>query len=651
MPTMPVGYYDRHDPTKHFERHLFRGGFGLQSAELNEIQQAAIHRIKTVGDALFHDGDIINGCSCVVDGLTGQTDLTSGAMYVAGMVRGLAPAVFTIPVVGTIAIGVRMVETIVDDIADPALVDPASGTRNYQQPGAYRLKAELVWAWDGDGVTGQFYAVYTVVDGVLLAKEAPPSFDAVSQEIARYDRDSSGGTYVVHGFTVRQLADEVANQVYSIQAGRARVWGRGVENKTSTRLVFDPQPDLRFIDSEPHLSSTVAAQRINTDYVPVKNITSVHITAEKTETLTHGAFSGAMDLLPDSSVLAIVSVVQGATTYTPTTDYLLTAGKVDWSPDGAEPAPGSTYDVTYQYIKAVTPTDVDETGFTVTGALVGTLVQVSYNQYIPRKDVIALNGLGQGVWIKGVAAELNAREPDVPSGLLKLATITQTWTAERSVQNNGVRVVPMGDIAQLSSRIDFVLSLVAMQQLESDIHIRETGTKKGLFTDPFIDDSQRDAGLAQTGAIIDGILTLPITASAAYVSADITQPAVLAKTNVTGLKQGAITGSQKINPYMTFVIPNAQIQLTPSVDRHVSVINSVISSVTRYFYRWAPRWAGGFLGATRVANVVTSTALLSSQNTPDANLRQIPVSFALTGFGPGETLTSVKIDGVSVTPV
>lgn len=77
--------------------------------------------------------------------------------------------------------------------------------------------------------------------------------------------------------------------------------------------------------------------------------------ATGTQVITKGAANGSDKILLNGqtlvSVQSIVSVVQGATTYTLTTDYLLTADAVDWSPGGAEPATGSQYVVTYTYLK------------------------------------------------------------------------------------------------------------------------------------------------------------------------------------------------------------------------------------------------------------------------------------------------------------
>lgn len=644
MIPMPDGYYSRFDSTKNYERHLFRAGYVLQSAELNEIQENALDRARGIADSIFKDGSIVRDCVVVVDEATGETTCGSGAMYLRGAVRGVPPKNFTIPVAGTIVIGVRLVEEVITEVEDVDLKDPAVGLRNYARAGAARLKLSPEWGWDGDGSTANFFPVYTVDNGVLRPKEAPPQIDAVTQAIARYDRDSSGGTYVVNGLTCQTLPDSGGMQVYSVGEGSARVRGSGVTLPTSRRLLVDPTPDLRHVDSEPHVSSGTASQRVTLNLYPVANVTAVTITAEKTVTMTHGAFTGAMDTLPDASVLSIISVSQGATTYVAGTDYNLTGNKVDWSPAGAEPAPGSTYTVTYRYIATVAPDSVDSSGLYVTGAVAGTLILISYNQYLPRIDRICVSDDGLIVFVKGVSASSDPLAPTLPENLLGLATVNQTWDANRSIVNDGVRVVPMQDLAAINSRIDYVLSLVAQQRLESDVHSRESGALKGLFTDPFIDDSQRDAGIAQSGAIFGGVLTLPVAVTATYCD---NRPAgsasFFAFSDATVVEQKSRTGSMRINPYSAFTPLPGKATLSPSIDRWVNVQTVWASPVTRLVNRsfsWMRRW--------RMESETTNEQISSSDRVI-TNLREIEVSFSVSGFGPNEVLSSVTFDGIAVT--
>lgn len=641
MATMPANYYSRYDESKEYDEHLFIAGRALQSAELNEIQKLSSSRLKSIADVLFKDGDIIRDAAVVVNSITGVTTCGSGAVYLRGAVRGVPSASLTVPIVGTYAIGIRIFDTVVTTLEDSGLRDPAIGLRNYQEPGASRLQAHTAWGWSGDGQSGDFYPVYTVSGGLLGAKEPPPNIDAIAQALARYDRDSAGGQYVVSGLKVQMLPDVGGVQYYSIAEGRARVFGYGVEYKTARRLSYAAAPDLKTITNEPFLSTNATTLRVNLSRTPAINISAVSITAEKTVTLTHNVATGGSDTLPDTSVLSIQSVVQGGTTYVATTSYLLTAGKVDWSPAGPEPAGGSTYQVTYRYITTATPSAVDDNGYTVAGAVVGTLVLTTYSQKLPRIDRLCLDADGTPVWLAGVAADYLPQLPTVPASLLPLASVYQTWTTTRKVVNDGVRVVPMPVLANIDNRLDLAMQLIAQQRLESNIHTRETGIKKGLFTDPFINDSQRDAGTVQTAAIVGGELLLPIAATISSVSADMTVPTTCTFSGVTALEQLLRTGSMKINPYMSFAPVPAVISLTPNVDRWTVVTTD-----------WASASTGRFVvgsGDQSSSVSTTRTALLSTTTQNIETLRAIPVSFSVSGFGVGEIVTSLTFDGISVT--
>lgn len=638
---MTQNYFDRTEQHagRGYERHLFMPGRPLQSAEMNEIQRSSMGRLKDIGDALFKDGDVIRDAKVVVNADTGAVQCESGVIYIRGVMRGVSPAQLTVPTIGVVSIGVRLVESVVTALTDPTLRDPAAGTRAYDEEGADRLKIESVWAV-GSGELTNYYPIYTVTNGVLDAKEPPPQLDSVTQALAKYDRDSAGGSYVVYGLKLTAMADTATDQVYSLQEGRCRVYGYPFEFTTSRRVTLPITPDLKVILNEPHLSTTAGTQRINFSRKPGGNITQVSITAEKTTTLTHGAFTGVADPIPDTSVLQIIEVKQGNKTYVANTDYKLTDGNVDWSPSGAEPSTGSTYTVKYQFISVVTPTAVDDTGFSVTGAVSGTLVLVSYSQKLPRIDRLCVNSSGQLVWIEGVAADFNPQYPAVPDDLLAIASVFQTWTSSRRVVNDGVRVVPMPSLSSVESKLDRMMGLIAQTRLESSIHTREGGTKKGLFTDPFIDDSQRDQGTPQTAAVYSGILTLAIDAGVSSMNSDITVRTALPHADVESVSQTLRTGSMKINPYMAFDTLPAQVSLTPSVDRWTDVQSSWTSPLTLRFSQGSGE-NSSFDVSTRDVLVIVTTSVAET-------LRSIPVAYSVAGFGPGEILDVIKFDGVSL---
>lgn len=641
---MIEGYFNRFDAAKEYESHLFRAGHVLQSAELNEIQYSANNRIKGIGDALFKDGDIVRDAGIIVNPDTGAVTCQSGAIYLTGTVRGVPAGSLTIPTIGIVTVGVYLQQTIITELQDPNLRDPADLTQNYGEPGAARQKLHVEWGFSGDSQTGEFFPVYTIEDGVQRPKEAPPNMDSVTQAIASYDRDSAGSSYVVSGLVVSAMADlESGEQVYSVAEGRARVNGYGIPLTSSRRIVYAAAPDLRRITNEPKVSTTVSAQRITLDRAPSAGIVSVSITAQKTVTVTHGGYTGVSDPLPDPAVLDIVEVKQGGTTYVKTTDYRLTAGNVDWSPAGAEPATGSTYQVTYKYQVNVTPTAVDETGFTVTGAIVGTTVLTTYDQKLPRIDRLALNAAGVLTMIKGVAADYNPQAPGVPADQLLLATITQTWGANRTIKNDSVRVVPMSDLSAINARMDYMLGLIAQQRLAGDVNLREAGQKKGIFVDPLLDDSQRDAGVAQTAAIFNGEMTLPVAiAQVAQMPLDVTKRTTMAYSLAVVLDQPLMTGSMLVNPYQAFEPLPAQVTLTPAIDTWTVINTSWGSAVTE-------RVTSGS-GNSSATSSASNVELLSSDSRPAETLRPIEVKFSLSGFGPNELLSSVVFDGIAVTP-
>ncbi|MDR2056130.1 MAG: DUF4815 domain-containing protein [Desulfovibrio sp.] len=519
MPDMPESYYNTFDPDKNYESLLYRDGYTLQGAELNAMQSASRHRLQGVADALFKDGDIIRDAQISIDKGSGQVRAGSGAIYLKGAVRGVPEAEFTIPTTGTSAVGVRLVERVISELEDPALYNPAIGSRGEGEPGAWRLRVTPAWGHDGDGGEGEFYPVYTVENGEVLAREAPPTMDAFTQGLARYDRDSTaGGSYVVTGLDLQRAGDDAAgNQVYTLSEGRARVNGYGVDVPTSKRLTYPAVPDLRFVDTEITTADGSGTQRVIVAHAPIHSVTQLRVTRRFTESIVHGGYSGAADALPHSSVVSIVECRQGETVYTPTADYRKTGDTVDWSPPGNEPAPGSTFLCVFDAIVAADPVDQDYDGFTVENAVSGSSIIYSYNQSLPRVDRLCLTQDGGFLWLKGVSAEYNSRPPTPSDGLLALATVYQDWRGgPGQVVNDGSKVVSFDDLEALRARLDYALAEIARQRLEADVYTREAGARVGIFVDPLLGDDMRDQGIEQSAAVVGGELLLPIAANASF---------------------------------------------------------------------------------------------------------------------------------------
>jgi hypothetical protein len=640
-----TGYYNRFNAANRYDELLFRAGKGLQSAELNEVQSTVIDRLKRIADAVFKDGAVISGTPPTISGSNVSCPLS--LIYLRGAVREVAARTFTISITGLVRIGVYLLDEEITELQDATLRDPALNTRNYNEPGAGRLRTTATWGREGDGSTGVFYPVYTVIDGALLNQGSGNVGDNFSEALARYDRESNGN-YIVTGLSVTALGLAAGVNAFSVKDGTGNIFGYKIDKLASTRLNYAEDPDLEVVDAEPDTftGTTGGSATIQLNRVPVESILEVVITREKTVTITRGGFSGGQDTLPDVSVLSIISVEQHPTIYQSPRDYFLNGDKVDWSPSGGgaiEPAPGSTYTITYRYLGNVTPSAVNlQAGtFTVTGAVNGTLVLTDYRWKLPRYDRLCIDRDGNFSRVKGISSRFTALPPAVPASLLSLATIQWNWGATPTVINDGIRAIPFDQLERMRSLIVDLYDLVALERLRNDISSREPSSKRGVFVDPFLDDDLRDQGITQTAAIVDGTLQLPIVPTVYQAPTNNTQDWMLPYTEEIILEQTRQTGSSKINPYQAFDPIPAAITLTPAVDRF-TVINTIWTSpVTQQFRSRA--WFDATL-------IIDRTQLLSESERPAEFLRQIQISFTLAGFDPGETLTEVKFDGIDVTP-
>ncbi len=643
-------YYNLFDPAKHYTQLLFRAGDGLQSRELNEIQTTLIHRLQGVADALLKDGDIVSGANLQIDADTGLVTLEAGRVYLRGAVREVPSATFTVPVDGRLAVGVRFSTRTVTELEDPNLREPAVGVRNYQEPGAGRLQETLAWGWEGsgtsDGQPGDFHAVYALDNGILENRRQPPVLDGVIASLARYDYDANGH-YVTEGLGVRFLSTDADAQehIFSVAEGRANIDGFKVERSQSQRLRLPIDPDLQRVSSEPQVfnDSGNGSMVVTINRPPLAQVIDIKVTQQKTETVVHGAFTGSRDVLTEPTVVAVLEVKQGGTTYTQGTDYKVVGDEVDWSPGGAEPAPGSSYQVTYQYIASITPTDLTDTGFKVSGVVQGSTMYIDYQWKLPRVDVLALTADGQVERIKGISQVRNPVAPTVPASRLALAEIAYDWRSgsEPAVRNIAIRTIKVSELTAMQRQIADLYDLMALERLRVDANIREPAAKKGLFVDNFLDDDLRDQGAAQTGAIVAGVLTLPITASAQHAKDNGNALLTLDYTLTSVIEQLARTGSMKINPYQAFEPVPARVTLNPAVDQFTVTNTTWASDITE-------RLITGSGVLEQVVETRRSEQVLASSSEEAQFLRALQVAYRVEGFGPSEALAALRFDGIGI---
>ena len=638
-PSNLPGAYDRTAAHPEWSGVVFREDRFAQAAELNEVQSIVATRGRRIASLIAKDGDRVEAADIVVDVEHGRLTLAAGRVYVRGDVREVVARVIEDVALENVdvVVGVRLVRQYITEEDLPALAGLHPGTEAEGEPGAGRVVETVSWSLETAAEPGDFYAVYLVRNGTVIDQTPPPSLSGINQAIAVYDRDANG-SYIVNGCRVTALGRVGQDQVFSIEEGTANIFGFKRTRFSSTRYAEPELWDTEVIPAEPHsfddAGTGTAVIRLNRG--PIAAVNSVIITREITETIVRGGTNNTSDALGREGVTQILEVKQGGTTFVQGTDYVLAANRVDWSPAGAEPTPGSSYQVTYRYLDAVVPDAVSEDTVTVSGGVTGTAVQVGYAWKLPRIDLICLDQAGAVTYLTGQPARERPVAPIEPVTLLALAEVHNDWRGAPKIVNSGVRSVPYKEMWRYLGRLFDALDLIALERLRRDIDSREPVAKKGVFVDPFTSDRYRDAGEAQDAAVFGGSMQIAI--DPAFHRVEMAGPIMLDHVEEVVIEQPLATGCMKINPYQNFLPLPAKMTINPAVDFWTVSQTQWTSPATSVF-------GVGNVNRTTVTNVVVDQREQLAEF-----LRQIPVGFVIEGFGPGEILQRLAFDGVDVTP-
>ncbi|UNE55119.1 DUF4815 domain-containing protein [Bartonella machadoae] len=614
----------------------------IQSGELNEMQTIIRGRHDRLGRLVAKEGDRVERADAFVNKDAKSVTLTEGKIYIAGDIFPVSQAVLNaVSMVGRLEIGVKLQKTWITHEDDPELLGQVPGTLAEGEPGAARETAKLVWALKEDGQQGTFFPVYILQDGILIDQKSPSLLEPAMQAIATYDR--AHGHYIVNGCRVTALGPNNGCQVFSIQEGEANINGFKRKRLAALRHEEKEEFSTSVVPSETHI---FAPQKGTTSftfksyYAPIADIHSLLLTKEKTVTVTRGAVVAGRDGVPDKSITSFLKVVQGDKEFKEGTDFKKTGDTIDWAPVGDEPRPGSSYTVTYRYRAQVTADKVTAQEITVSGGAQGGDIIVSYTYKLPRIDRIGLNTQGTVVYIKGISAD-HPMAPSVPEDVLSLATITNSWLDTPLVVNDGTRVAPYDEMWRYFQRVLSLDRLMQLERIKSNVDSKEPVAKKGMFADPFLDDTYRDEGFTQTGAVGNGILQLAIDPT--FYTAPLKAPVTLDWTNEVIIAQELTTACEKINPYQNFAPLTGRVTLTPATDFWHVQRTDWLSSVTNQLNM-------GWNRGSTIRNTEVRDDLINTHQEQIDFLRQITLGFKIEGFGKGEILDSLTFDGVSVMP-
>lgn len=616
----------------------------IQGGELNDAQAIIRARQERLGRLIANDGERVKRADALVDIAAGRVTLTAGEIYIAGDVLPVAAAVLeAVPMVGRVSIGVRLLRVYMTGEDDPSLLGQVPGSLAEGEIGAARELVSISWSRDGDGEPGEFYQVYVLQDGTILDQSPPPLLDGVAQALQIYDRPH--GHYIVKGCRVSTLGVNAGSRIFSIEEGEANIDGRKIVRHASLRH-YEPEIwDVGAVPGETHIFTGGPSVTISLAHFPLDTINSILLTKERTVTLTRGGLAGGMDALGEDSVISISNVEQAGVPFTAPGDYRLTGNNVDWGPAGSEPATGTSYEVTFRFRASVVADAADARTITLSGGAEGGEIIVSYLFKLPRIDILGLLSSGDTVYIKGISARSTPPRPLPPADVLPLCEIHNDWLGEPRIVadgvTSGVRMPTWADIARVIRRQDDHDRLIQLERLKSDIDQRDPAAKRGMFVDAFTGNEMRDAGIAQNGAVGNGILQLAIEPSFFDVALD--GPLTLDWIEDVIVAQELRTGCVKVNEYQNFTPLPGKLALTPAVDFWSVSSTQWATDQTLEFQRGV-----SFGGPLTTSS--TSVQRIGGWDEALPFLRQRDVAFTISGFFPDELLNSLTFDEVDITP-
>ena len=679
-------YYDDYDPSKGYIQHLAVPERVEQAREFNQIQSISLDYISRVGSAMFKEGAVIEGCTLSINDKVAT--ISSGKIFLDGLVRLVDGAVLNIDGLGTEYIGARIITDIVDEEQDASLVDPAVGYLNYNQPGAHRLRQRVEFAVNGEDAT----TIYTLVDGEILNEAEAEQADLITDTLARRTYDESGN-FKVSGLDMMEKDGDPLGVI--ITSGKAYIQGYEVVKSTMTNLKFNKAEVLETINAEPKMF-TIPSDLYEINYGPVSKILSIVAQVRvNEERVTRLAPSGGLDALKHTPVVSIDSVYKtegdSSSIYVAGRDYTLSTDSVDWSLniDGSiEPAIGSSYYVTYVYNKQleegvdyqlIKRDDNYYIKFLSSGSLpvAGTRASINYQIILSRRDLVLIDKNGEFSIIEGTSdrpdrliTPTNMDDSKLALGYLE---IIPNATKVTYVNYKTVRLT-QSQIYDLSRRIDDIEYNQAIDDLDNEAEIGEAATElKGIFTDGFIGVSKCDLSHPDFNCCIDydlAELTLPLKSADASLSINEAASTIGCIGRVISapfthqliFNQPYATGKMLVNPYAAYN-PLAKLSLDPAIDNWIDTklvkvydtVNNTSHTTSRNTIRrgWGNRVSTSTTSQTTFTGTTTSTAVVRTvESSMIEYMRSLEIKIQGDAFESGEDNLTCTFNGskVDLTP-
>jgi hypothetical protein len=362
-PSLPLYYYDRYTPDKKWDKLLFLPRV-LQASELNEIQSVIEEKLKRFGDVFMSDGSVIKGCDIITPTTyPGTLLVASGYVYVHGKILTVDEQ----NVGGSFSgLGVEYVymdttTTIITENEDPTLRDPVMGEPNYLYGGSHRQVVNVSFSNETYKSATSIVFGY-ILDGKVIFKFPTFGADKAVRVMEQRTYDVSGN-FIVNGANLKVQHNATDDSKYDMVIEPYNAYLNGKEYVSTVSQLVSQDKAVEMVTDQVLLpiSSAVGSTLglINNVFTLsrffVNKIYTCSYPVEETFTVTHAVAGGTDPIGIAGTLIDIVSVYDGSTTYILTTDYLVDDfdRAIEWSPGGAEPLVGHTYNVDCRYYKTV----------------------------------------------------------------------------------------------------------------------------------------------------------------------------------------------------------------------------------------------------------------------------------------------------------
>jgi hypothetical protein len=380
---MSLQHYDRYNPAKRYDRLLFLPR-PLQAAELNELQSIIHDKIKNLADMSILDGTRIKGCD-IIPAATypGTIKIATGFLYFGGAIIEIPETIVTGNFQGTGVeyIYVRSTTTTITETEDPTLVDPQDQAPNYGRAGAYRTKFDIIFMSESNKTVDSVRFGF-ISDGLIPMNLPNFGGDKVVRVMETRTFDTSGDFMVSGGnITLKENAADSTKYDIMVEPYKVYLNGRVFSSKITQIKTRDKSNELRESQDFMMCSNSIGSDhgltnnvfRMSGNYV--EHVQTCSYPVRHTFSVQHWTIGGADTIGFSGSLAQVISVKQGQTTYVEVTSYNAdyAQGKINWSPNGAEPGTGTTYQVDCVYYKTVNVAN-------------GTYDTTKYDVTYPRQD-------------------------------------------------------------------------------------------------------------------------------------------------------------------------------------------------------------------------------------------------------------------------